>query len=335
MDLAPPRPGPRRALAASRAAAPGSVRRTLSLDITRPDGLRGPVVAVLAGRDRAVDAAGRARVLGEVSLAVRVAVSGEVEGIDGGPPELGEVVGASLRSGFGRRAAAAVPDDAARRTLLAALLDDFPGAYHVSGYALARGGVLPDGGNGPERAALQADICAGWAVGEPLHDVLAATGHIAIPSGPPAPVLERDDPDGWHTLEPLGEGTVRRRRLLEVSHTTPPPGLDVRAHFRDSWSGEGSEIALHEYGIEAAVDGDGRIARVEVDARVLPWDACPGAVPSASRMVGVAVGDLPARVRAELVGPSTCTHLNSMLRSLVDISALAATDTVATDAGRC
>ncbi len=64
------------------------------------------------------------------------------------------------------------------------------------------------------------------------------------------------------------------------------------------------------------MDGEGRIARVEVDARVLPWDACPGAVGSASRVVGVHVADLPAHVRAELQGPSTCTHLNSTLRSL-------------------
>ena len=322
MDLAPPSPGPRRALIATPPAALGSVRRTTSIDVTRPDGLLGPVVAVLTGRDREADAEGGADVLAEVVLTVRVAVSGVVEGIDGhGPPGLGELVGAGLRSGFGRRAAATLPDDAARRTLVGSLLDDLPGAYHVSGYALARGGVLPDGANGPERAALQADVCAGWAVGKPLHDLLAAEGRIAVPSGPPAPVLEAADPDGWHDLPALGEGTVRRRRLLEVA-PADGAGLDVRAHFRDSWSGDGGEVALHEYSIEAAVDGDGHITRVEVDARVLPWDACPGAVASASRMVGVAVTDLPARVRAELVGPSTCTHLSSMLRSLADVSAL-------------
>jgi hypothetical protein len=38
--------------------------------------------------------------------------------------------------------------------------------------------------------------------------------------------------------------------------------------------------------------------------------------------VGVPVTDLPARVRAELVGPATCTHLNSTLRSLADVAAL-------------
>jgi Protein of unknown function (DUF2889) len=292
--VAPPRPGPRRALATSPAPAPGSVRRTTSIDVTRPDGLLGPVVAVLAGRDRAVDALGRARVLGEVSPAVRVAESGVIESIEGDvPPGLGGLVGTDLRSGFGRRAAAALPEVAARRTLWASLLDDLAGAYLVSGYALARGGVLPDAATGPER----------------------------------------DDPAGWHALPPLRRGTVRRRRLLEVARAAAgPPGLDVRAHFRDSWTGDGTEIALHEYEIQAVVDGAGRLARVEVDPRVLPWEACPGAVGSAARVVGVAVADLPARVRADLAGPSTCTHLNSTLRSLVDVPALAAADTVATDA---
>jgi Protein of unknown function (DUF2889) len=260
VGVAPPRPGPRRALATSPAPAPGSVRRTTSIDVTRPDGLLGPVVAVLAGRDRAVDALGRARVLGEVSPAVRVAESGVIESIEGDvPPGLGGLVGTDL----------------------------------VSGYALARGGVLPDAATGPER----------------------------------------DDPAGWHALPPLRRGTVRRRRLLEVARAAAgPPGLDVRAHFRDSWTGDGTEIALHEYEIQAVVDGAGRLARVEVDPRVLPWEACPGAVGSAARVVGVAVADLPARVWADLAGPSTCTHLNSTLRSLVDVPALAAADTVATDA---
>jgi hypothetical protein len=36
------------------------------------------------------------------------------------------------------------------------------------------------------------------------------------------------------------------------------------------------------------------------------------------------IADLPARVRAELVGPGTCTHLNSTLRSLVDVPTLLA-----------
>ena len=64
------------------------------------------------------------------------------------------------------------------------------------------------------------------------------------------------------------------------------------------------------------------IEHLEVDARVLPWDTCPAAVASAPALDGTPVRDLPARVRAELVGPSTCTHLNSTVRSLADVAAL-------------
>ena len=58
---------------------------------------------------------------------------------------------------------------------------------------------------------------------------------------------------------------------------------------------------------------------------VLPWQACPAAVASASRLVGVAAADLPGRVRTDLAGTSTCTHLNSTLRTLADVGALAPT----------
>ncbi len=80
---------------------------------------------------------------------------------------------------------------------------------------------------------------------------------------------------------------------------------------------------LHEYAISAEVAADGRISRVEVDPRVLPWEACPGAVASGQRVVGVALADLPRMVRADLVGTTTCTHLNSTLRALADAGALA------------
>jgi hypothetical protein len=79
---------------------------------------------------------------------------------------------------------------------------------------------------------------------------------------------------------------------------------------------------MHEYLVDAHVDAGGRLAEVVVDPRVLPWQACPGAAASAQRLVGVALADLPARVRAELVGATTCTHLNSTLRSLADVWAL-------------
>ena len=58
------------------------------------------------------------------------------------------------------------------------------------------------------------------------------------------------------------------------------------------------------------------------EARVLPWMECPEAVASAARVVGMPVGELRHRVRRELVGVSTCTHLNDTLRSLDDLAGL-------------
>ncbi len=80
---------------------------------------------------------------------------------------------------------------------------------------------------------------------------------------------------------------------------------------------------MHEYVVRAVVDRRRRLARVEVEPRVLPWRECPGAVASAQRLVGVSVDEIPARVRRDLVGTTTCTHLNSTLRCLTDVGALA------------
>jgi hypothetical protein len=57
---------------------------------------------------------------------------------------------------------------------------------------------------------------------------------------------------------------------------------------------------------------------------VLPYIECPDAAASAGRLTGMSVAELRRRVRQELTGISTCTHLNDLLRSLADIGALAA-----------
>lgn len=80
---------------------------------------------------------------------------------------------------------------------------------------------------------------------------------------------------------------------------------------------------MHEYVVRAVVDRRRRLAPVEVEPRVLPWRERPGAVASAQRLVGVSVDEIPARVRRDLVGTTTCTHLNSTLRCLADVGALA------------
>jgi len=97
----------------------------------------------------------------------------------------------------------------------------------------------------------------------------------------------------------------------------------VQQHFRDSYAGSEGETVMHEYLVDAAFDGAGRLVAIDVDPRVLPWQACPGALAGAQGLVGVAISDIPMRVRSDLVSTSACTHLNSTLRALADAHSLA------------
>lgn len=317
---------------ATPARAPGSVRRTTSLDIARPDGLLGRIVADVRGQDVVTGAGGAGRVVDRLAVAVEVEPrAGTVTAVHhtaGGPnlAGLAGLVGERTRGGFGRRLAELLAGEAERRTLLYSAFDDLSGALLVSGYPVLHAGLIPASlEQAEQRARLQADVCIGWASGGPLLDGLRRNGTSAVPSGPSAPVLEGDDPLGWHAMAPMASHTVRRRRRLDVAGPAPTgEARRVDSHFRDSCALPGGEVVMHEYLVAADVDGDGRLGRVAVDPRVLPWSECPGAVASAQQLVGAAVAEIPPRARAELVGPGTCTHLTSTLRCLADVWVLAA-----------
>ena len=142
-------------------------------------------------------------------------------------------------------------------------------------------------------------------------------------SGPPAPVLDaRDDPAAWHELPPLPPLATRRRRRLDLSGGRG--SLTCHAMFRDSYMHDnGQETIVHEYELQAALDPDLVITDALATPHVLPWQECPAAASSAARIVGQRAGDLRGYVRESLVGTSTCTHLNDLLRSLDDVVALA------------
>lgn len=323
-----PLPGPQHAVLATPPRAPGSVRRTTSLDIVRPDGLLGRVVADVRGQDVATGPDGTGRVLDRLAVAIEVEPrAGTVTAVheSAGGPDLAGLVGERTRGGFARRLAELLAGEAERRTLLYSALDDLSGALLVSGYPVLHAGLIPRSVElAEERARFQADVCIGWASGGPLLEGLRRDGTTAVPAGPGAPDLDGDDPLGWHATAPLATHTVRRRRRLDVTGA-PAAGAARRvgSHFRDSCALPDGEMVMHEYLVDADVDGVGRIGRLSVQPRVLPWSECPGAVTSAQQLVGVTVAEIPRRVRAELVGPGTCTHLTSTLRCLADVEALA------------
>lgn len=329
VDVRGPTPGPHRPLPASPARRPGSVRRTTTVDTAWPDLDAGEVAIDVRGRDLRTAADGTAEVLEEVGYRLRADLAaGRVLAIEAAPPELaprlGAVVGGTLRAGFGRHVATALAAEAASRTLLHATLEDLNGAFLVSGYAMLRGGAFElDAETQKERAVHQADICIGWASGSDMYRTLRFEGRNAVPFGPVAPVLDAGDPEGWHPVAPLAERAMRRRRQLDV-WALGGGALGVHSHFRDSYAAADHEMALHEYVVEATVDDHGRLASVVADPRTLPWRECPGAAASAAGIVGTSLEEVAARVRRDLVGATTCTHLSSTLRLLADVPALAA-----------
>jgi hypothetical protein len=336
MLLLPEAAGPNDPALATPARQPGSIRRTSSIDTSRPDGLHGDLMVDARARDVRTAPDGSVEVTGVAVLEARIdGATHTLAAIETTPevPALSALLGVLVGPGFRRRVDEAVGDELEPGTLLYLLLDDLPGAALVSGYALQRAGAFDEQDTTPERQARMSaeflsrdDLCAGWAHDATMMVTVRSTGNIPVPMGPPAPILEsRDDQWSWHAMAPMTPHGTRRRRRLDVLAPSAPDGhhrLDV--HFRDSHADEDVvETVVHEYSVTGTVDGDaGRIAEVEARAHVLPWMECPGALASAHRVAGMPLTDLRPWVRRELTGIGTCTHLNDTLRSLADVAVL-------------
>ncbi len=275
------------------------------------------------GRDLLTGTDGSATVLDEVVVRGSIAPSGELLAIDASPsaPELGTLVGASVRRGFRALMDEALPVHRDGRTVLHLLLDDLPVVSFVSGYGEMR--EHPAIRLSPGAAARMVDVCAGWQAGATMMQAIGDTGFLPTPVGPVAPELtSADDPIGWHDLPPVERGELRRRRRLDLKLGDP---LRAEAMFRDSHrSMDGQEDILHEYEVVATIDpATDEVRSAEATPRVLPWPECPQAAASAAKIVGQPAGSLRAHVLDELTGIETCTHLNDILRSLADVVALA------------
>jgi hypothetical protein len=124
-------------------------------------------------------------------------------------------------------------------------------------------------------------------------------------------------------MEQLPQHGMRRRRRIDV-YEDGPGRIGIDAIFRDTYvRTDGVETIIHEYTLAAVVDADTRvIVESHATPRVLPWQECPGAVASAERIAGMTLSELHFRVRQELFGTSTCTHLNDLLRGVADAEAL-------------
>ena len=279
-----------------------SICRTTAHDVTRPDGLEGPMLATCRGRDLVADTPVR-----EVVIEARADFDdGQVItiGSDVADLDLGPLVGTSAFSGFRLAAVELLPDE--RDTVVHQLLDDLPVAFLLSGRVLRVEGIaLGQPGRKPP-----IDLCAGWLEG---GSMVAGFGDLGPPLHLGSPVQRPADDE-----PPVPRSTARRRATTvrledDLAH--------VESWFRDSHvDAAGAETVVHEYEVRAAVDRRRRqFVRVSAVPGTLPSPECPAAAASAARIVGLSVDGLRDRVSAEFTGPSTCTHLNDALRSLEGI----------------
>jgi Protein of unknown function (DUF2889) len=300
---------------------PGSVRRTTSVDMLRPDGIDGELVLIGVGRDLVTAADGTPSVVDtgrfdatiDYADAQRVVALTSTPTIDG----LGVLVGRSASTGFRTALTDVVADQNIVGRPVYQLLDDLPVATARN---LQR--------RKPEGLELiqQADLCAGWKTGGTIMDGMAQ-GLPPVVTGPDAPSLTtRGDPWAWHDMPgDLPARAMRRRRRIDVHPSIDGAPVVVDAMFRDSHvDDEGNETIVHEYTVLAHVDAsDWRVIIAQATPHVLPWFECPEAAASATRLAGDLLDGLRARVRAEFLGTTTCTHLNDALRAFEDVPALA------------
>jgi len=304
------------------------------VDAQRPEALTARLRLVGRGRDIRTEPDGTVRVLDTVTTEVDIRFDAGplVERVVTDPPVGGtEALTGSMASG-GFRKVVNQSVSASPGSLLYLLLDETPGSNLVSGYALGhatwRGDLAAPqmtGTRSPGPSRQTPDLCAGWQVGGVILVGMEQEGRVPHVTGPDAPsVVDPADPDGWHAFPPLAPDEMRRARRCDVWRMETGD-LGVDAFFRDShMAPDGLETVLHEYTLRATVSSDAStVLSCEATPQVLPWIECPQAAASAGRLAGVPLSGLRSHVRSELVGKSTCTHLNDTLRELEDLLTLA------------
>lgn len=244
-------------------------------------------------------------------------------------PRLVDMVG--VRAGGASRHALAATLGDIRGTPTFQLLDDFAGASLVAGWiwsrwiddwqaAMRSKGTQSTAGN----KGRMLNICTGFTEGASSLSDVGSVDHSHQSSTEVGPLVNPDDPVGWHAMtEQVGRPQARRARRIDVWRAEGVVKID--AGFQDSGPNpQGTRTAIHEYRVYAEIDeANETLLSLQVLPLILPFRECPGASMKAARMCGQNVADFRQAVLDTLVGTLGCTHLNDVLRALADVPTLA------------
>lgn len=311
------------------ARAPGSLRRTMNVDIGLRSEWSAPLELTGAARDIRTtggDGPENFELLGLAEARASFDPQRRMTDLKTSPDAKWTEALVGVRAGGGFRGALSAAAPATERSsLLYQVLDDLPAGALISGYAwmrlARRSGQQP--ANLMPRGALDrmTDLCSGWRDGGVAVKSVAEDKGVPVQDCPSAPDLVGPDPHSWHELEPLPPDWMRRRRLIDVV-ADADGGFSVWAMFRDSvGEHDGSEAVLHEYALGVTGTGE-QISHLIAEPRVLPFPECPGAASAVKILEGRKVGDLPAIVPSLVTGTASCTHLNDLLRSMGGVAEL-------------
>jgi hypothetical protein len=323
--------------------APGTVRRTLSLEVSPDRDWSAGLRVTASGRDLLVTGGRADRVLRAARMGVTIDAESRVTGVESELPAAvtDPLIGATVVRGF--RARLADLDELDPSSLESAVLDELPTIRLISGYAQMIERITLTGTDGvaeaaaaqPGKTPLRSDqdrrspmagICAGWAPGATADTRLRAG--VPLMAGTPLVPALATMTACFHAEPAARRRSMRRRRILDV--TARGGGYEIFQYYRDSHVDAGlREGALHEYEVHARVApdtedpaGEHTLERVDVVPHALPFGECPLAAPNAADLAGVPLRDITAAVKGRLAGTRGCTHLNDALRFLRYVPAL-------------
>lgn len=312
-----------------------SVRRTMTIDVSWPDGADGERLFVGRCRDYRTPAdGGTGTVLDEAEFRAHLAQDKTITAIHATPAPDGIERLVGVRGGNHLRLfiKETMPGLIANGAPIYLPLDDISGTSLVSAFAWsqwhdnwAEEFRKRVGSADMERMMSErVNIC--WGLQE---------GNSGVsPGGPPQNPAQADagdirnptDPAGWHALPETDGPGFRRARRIDVTRDEAAGLIRISAGFQDSAKRKtAGRVAIHEYDLEATAElATGKLLTLTPHPRILPFSECPGAVANAQRLVGRTLGEIREAVVEQLRGPQGCTHLNDALRALAEVPKLAA-----------